>query len=186
MEYVAWALSVITALFVGGFLKSYMSKKGENLATKEDIAALTKITKEIEHTVSTKAWARDLRRKAAFDAMRKLGTLRTALQEIEYTHLPNEKGFVTHPAEQTEANKKFYSAYDDLVQAQMITAIVCGKAIDTGLERLLFASVTMVNEFHEQAWAEARQKHRVFLDDIDALLLLIRADLGIESDKQNQ
>jgi len=32
------ALSVLLALFIGGFLKSYMCKKGENLATHEDDA----------------------------------------------------------------------------------------------------------------------------------------------------
>lgn len=47
MEYVVWGLSVIAALFVGGFLKSYMSKKGENLATQEDVA-MEKLNAEID------------------------------------------------------------------------------------------------------------------------------------------
>jgi len=39
-HYALWALSIIASLFLGGFLKSYMGKKGENLATKEDIEVL--------------------------------------------------------------------------------------------------------------------------------------------------
>jgi hypothetical protein len=37
MQVVMWALSAIGGAFIGGFLHSYMSKKGENLATKEDL-----------------------------------------------------------------------------------------------------------------------------------------------------
>jgi hypothetical protein len=40
MQWILWPLSVLAALFVGGFLKSYFSKKGENLATHEDIQKL--------------------------------------------------------------------------------------------------------------------------------------------------
>jgi hypothetical protein len=38
--WILWSLTVIAALFVGGFLKSYMGKKGENLATHEEIQKL--------------------------------------------------------------------------------------------------------------------------------------------------
>jgi hypothetical protein len=62
----AWVLSVIAALFIGGFLRSYMSKKGENLATHEDInklidqvAAVTTTTKRIEANISTEMWQRE-------------------------------------------------------------------------------------------------------------------------------
>jgi hypothetical protein len=51
-----WTLSTILALFIGGFLKSYMSKKGENLATKEDIRELTRVQREIEAKISGELW----------------------------------------------------------------------------------------------------------------------------------
>jgi hypothetical protein len=45
MNYIGLAVSFIIGLFLNQFLPSYTSKKGENLATKEDIG---KITLEIE------------------------------------------------------------------------------------------------------------------------------------------
>ncbi len=52
MEWLNPIITVITALTLGLFLKnylpSYMSRKGENLATKEDIAKITKLTEEVK------------------------------------------------------------------------------------------------------------------------------------------
>ena len=45
MEFLLWVVTIISAWFIGHYFPSYMKKKGENLATKEDIG---KITKEIE------------------------------------------------------------------------------------------------------------------------------------------
>jgi hypothetical protein len=63
MENIAlWALSALVGSFVGSFLASYFKKKGENLATHEDIAllvdqvrAVTAATKEIEAKISNDA-----------------------------------------------------------------------------------------------------------------------------------
>lgn len=49
------------AFLIGLFassLRSYASKKGENLATKEDVAELTTIVREIEAKVSDDVWSR--------------------------------------------------------------------------------------------------------------------------------
>ena len=65
---ILWVLSLILALFIGGFWKSYMAKKGENLATHEDIdklveqvSAVTKATKDIEAKISSEVWDRQRR-----------------------------------------------------------------------------------------------------------------------------
>jgi hypothetical protein len=46
-----WLVTLICAA-AGAYLGSYLKKKGENLATKEDIAELTRATKEIEAKIS--------------------------------------------------------------------------------------------------------------------------------------
>jgi hypothetical protein len=54
------------------FIGSYSAKKGENLATKEDIAQLTKIAEGIRAEISDKYWDRqkqwEMRRDAVYDA----------------------------------------------------------------------------------------------------------------------
>ena len=56
MEILLWIVTVIAAWFIGRYFPSYMKKKAENLATKEDIG---KITKEIETVRSSLEIVRD-------------------------------------------------------------------------------------------------------------------------------
>jgi hypothetical protein len=52
------ATAVITVVVAGGgaYLGSYLKKKGENWATKEDVKELTRITKEIEAKITNEVW----------------------------------------------------------------------------------------------------------------------------------
>jgi hypothetical protein len=88
-----WALSVILALFIGGFLKSYMNKKGENLATHEDIdklvdqmKAVTEATKKIEAEISTGVWDKQkrwvMRREVLFAAAKRMSEVDDALLSL--------------------------------------------------------------------------------------------------------
>jgi hypothetical protein len=59
-----WVLTVLAGGFIG-FMAAYLKKKGENLATHEDITklvdqvrAVTTATKEIEAKISTEVWDR--------------------------------------------------------------------------------------------------------------------------------
>jgi hypothetical protein len=85
-----WALSVILALFIGGFLKSYMKQKGENLATHEDIdklvdqmKAVTEATKKIEAEISTGIWDKqkrwEMKREVLFEAAKRMSEVDDAL-----------------------------------------------------------------------------------------------------------
>ena len=65
------------------FIGSYAAKKGENLATKEDIAQLTKIAEEIRAEITDKVWDRqrqwELKRDAVLAAIRAYAALSSAL-----------------------------------------------------------------------------------------------------------
>jgi hypothetical protein len=93
-EVVAWGLATICAAFLGSFLPSYMKKKGENLATHEDIklltdqvAAVTSTAKEIEAKISSEVWDKqklwELKRDVLFRATERLAGLDDALLGIE-------------------------------------------------------------------------------------------------------
>jgi hypothetical protein len=65
MEHIAWVLLAALASAFGGYLGSYLKKKGENLATHEDLeklvhqmAATTEATKAIEARISDEMWNR--------------------------------------------------------------------------------------------------------------------------------
>src|ERR1039457_5932070 len=84
MELVAWGLTTLVTAFVGSYLASYLKKKGENLATHEDIGklveqmqAVTQATKEIEAKISNEVWNRqkqwEVRRDVIFETVKQLG-----------------------------------------------------------------------------------------------------------------
>lgn len=82
MQEITWSLSVIVALFIGGFLKSYMGKKGENLATKEDlqdlvnqVAKVTRAQEEIKQQITGEYRLWERRREFAYDVMKVTGVV---------------------------------------------------------------------------------------------------------------
>jgi hypothetical protein len=72
------------------FIGSYAAKKGENLATKEDIAQLTKIAEGIKAKISDEVWDRqkqwEMRRDVVFEVMRALGELQNALLNLSHIY----------------------------------------------------------------------------------------------------
>src|SRR5258708_33115157 len=93
MHYVMLGLAVAASGFLG-FLAGYMKKKGENLATHEDIAklveqmsAVTKATKDIEARISSDLWDRQKRwepkREVLFEATRRLADVEDGLLSID-------------------------------------------------------------------------------------------------------
>jgi hypothetical protein len=84
----------LVCFFLGGlivyvfkpFFGSYSAKKGENLATKEDIAQITKSQEEIKAQISDNVWDRQeqwkLKRDLVFDFIRALADLDRAINEF--------------------------------------------------------------------------------------------------------
>ncbi len=88
----------------GAFLGSYLKKKGENLATHEDVdklvdqvRAITTATKQIETKISSDFWDRqkqwELKREVLFDASKKLSELESKLRSLKtfWEHLVQGK-----------------------------------------------------------------------------------------------
>jgi hypothetical protein len=67
-KFASWFVASALGAGVGAYISSYLKKKGENLATHEDIdklidqvSAVTKATKQIEATISNETWQRERR-----------------------------------------------------------------------------------------------------------------------------
>src|SRR5215470_19211540 len=82
-EYLAVFITTTLGAGLGAYLVSYLKRKGENLATQEDISKLTQATKEIESKISTEMWDRqkrwELRRDVLFEVAKRLSELNHAL-----------------------------------------------------------------------------------------------------------
>lgn len=87
IETVALLALALIGSWLGGFFGTYFKKKGENLATKEDIEELTRRTKEIEAKIDDQVWDRqrqwELTRDGAIRLMEAQGKLDEANALVE-------------------------------------------------------------------------------------------------------
>jgi hypothetical protein len=93
-QFTIWALGSLVGAFFGSFLAGYLRKKGENLATHEDLDKLveqmkvtTEATKSIEARISGDVWDRqrqwELKRDTLLETVRSI-----AIQECEFRRDP--------------------------------------------------------------------------------------------------
>lgn len=118
MQYLYNFLIVFLALLVSHFIKpfigSYANKKGENLATKEDIAQLTKIAEGIRAKISDEVWDRqkqwEMRRDAVLDVVRAIGKLNQALISLNAENIGHE--FCRRNPEYKDQQDKTFVSYE--------------------------------------------------------------------------
>jgi hypothetical protein len=114
------------------FLGSYSAKKGENLATKEDIAQLTKITEGIKAKISDEVWDRqrqwEVRRDAVINTIRDISSLRDALAECcGAFNAPNMDY-------QKVTGTKYDECYTRFACSKLVVDAVAGKELTESLD----------------------------------------------------
>lgn len=140
------ALAVVPFLAAGAgaYFGSYLKKKGENLATHEDIdklvdqvRAVTTTTKEIEAKISDDVWDRqkrwEMKRDALFEVVRALGLVNDALTKLQATYQTDKQslaeGGPERPEKQIEVSSAWINAADGLERARLLTDLVCGDQV---------------------------------------------------------
>jgi len=101
---------ILVALVVCGgyFLASYVREKGKNLATKEDIDNITKVTEEIKAGISSDMWVKQRRRELKLEAANTMNRLLASFLV----------GEVKRPR---MASKAEAHAYDDIIAGSVGT-----------------------------------------------------------------
>ena len=134
-HWILYAISVLLALFVGGFLKSYVSRKGENLATHEDIQklvdqvrAVTATTEEIKATVSNEQREWQLKKELLRELTGQIATLRKECVDIvafaqKSMIAPTEHEREGILGEMNEARRRFRDAMHAFLSTQLIMRI---------------------------------------------------------------
>jgi hypothetical protein len=145
----------LIGLWIGSFVRPYLAKKGENLATHEDIdnlvdqvRAVTATTKKIEAEISVGVWDKqkrwDMKREVLFEAARRLSEVEAALlsywstmavnkvkQRDWATTAPTPAETLPWKATMTETLKKWGQTSTAFDETRMFVGIVCGReAID--------------------------------------------------------
>ena len=122
MDLSIWILIGVAVLLVKSFLPAYFNKKGENLATKEDIQDITTKVEDVKASIGSKLYVHQFRYQNEFmilkDLSEKLVGLRDSallLRPTLDTINPNESEEERKQkrlAKYDEASKAFYKLYE--------------------------------------------------------------------------
>jgi uncharacterized protein (DUF885 family) len=145
--YITWGLVTLVGILIG-YLTGYAKKKGENLATHEDInklvdqvRAVTTATKEIEAKISHDLWDRqkrwELRRDALFELMKRLGALKDSLTELISVHQTdlnmNWKDDPNRITNRIKVGQDWLDAASAFDNAILMVGVVCEPELKTSL-----------------------------------------------------
>jgi hypothetical protein len=185
-----WALSVIAALFLGSFLKPYLSRKAENLATKEDVAELTRIAKKIEADISNDVWSRqrqwELKKEVCFEVLKQLA--------LAQWHFPviTAQSDIFRLTDKPEIRDKAYldlakshDALHDMITAIGQTMLLAQATCDQKVWKTLEVAHDSIAAFGSASLAREVDDNEVRAKTIDAKVAIksavaaIREDLGI-------
>jgi hypothetical protein len=163
-----WAFVAVLLLFWRSFLPGYLNKKGENLATHEDIdkvldqvRAVTTTTKEIEAKISNEVWDRqkrwELKRDAIFEGAKRVSSAYDAfsrLHSVYNTDLKSGRKDEPHRIEErVGVAREWNEAANRLEEAALLVGLACGVKLQN---LLLGLSTNMRRAVHEMNnWQEA-------------------------------
>ena len=128
---------------LAGYLTGYAKKKGENLATKEDmndvleqVSAVTATTKRIEAEISNDVWDRqkrwELKRDTLLQAARRMADTQDSILKLEgVLKVETESAKAGTPRDmsqqQNEALTKWSAARTAADETALLVGVVCGK-----------------------------------------------------------
>lgn len=172
---------------IGAYVGAYLKKKGENLATHEDVeklvdqvAAITQTTKEIEAKISNEVWNRqrrwEMKRDALVEAMKVLGDVETAMSLL---HLSNTGGPKTTLTKE-EAAEMWNDALAKFKRSRILASIVCSDDVNEAfrkLEEFMITSIRSITRRESPAWFPEFRSH------LSSLIDLVRNDLMPRSDE---
>jgi hypothetical protein len=178
--------------FVGGWLGSfvgaYLKKKGQNLATHEDlnklveqVAAVTKTTKEIEAKISDEVWGRqrlwEMKRDAFFALVKAETAAKDALitlssvWEVVRAQPPDDPNSTEAVL---KASRSWWAACGDFESAGAQAHLVCGPDVAKQLDSLTLFLRQTVSKLSECDV----DYHAKFREEREALLAAVRKDLA--------
>ncbi|MGH9599460.1 MAG: hypothetical protein ACRD27_06320 [Terracidiphilus sp.] len=173
----------------GAYLGAYLKRKGENLATKQDIGELTKTTEEIKAKISDDVWDRqkqwEMRRDAILEANRAMHELDTALARFDSAHRSSGKGGISIPPELTFPDRlkkaeRCEACRVDFRRAKFVTDLVAGEEIKDRLHEYYEEAVRILNEIEkEDAAYFTPERTKAFADKRNEVTEAAQKELNI-------
>jgi len=190
-------LLLLNACLVGVaiYLSSYLKKKAENLATREEFrelekqtAALTRITTKIETEVKAELWDRqkrwELKREVLFELARRVTAVFDILKNLEnllQTQIKNPSTPGDIWAQKTiEENEKWFKAMSALRESQLFVGITCGKKVVEAVDNYITLTTTIAAKVHKKDSQIFRSSASLLFELQDGIRNALREELGID------
>jgi hypothetical protein len=192
ISYPGIALTSLICAGIGSYLGSYLKKKGENLATHEDldklveqVAAVTQATKSIEAAISDDVWDRqkrwELKREVLFEAARRLAEIDNALRYLNtVSRFAHQQKVAVGFEEKRKAQERWHKAETAILETMLLVEIVCGNETIAAFQNfgsLAYGIVVKVSEKDFEAYAESEES---FAKTLSAARAAIRKELKID------
>jgi hypothetical protein len=191
-------LSFLVGVVLTPYLRGYSAKKGENLATHEDIeklvaqvSAVTQTAKEIESKISGELWNKqkhwEMKRDVIFEISKKMSAVNDAFVSLysmhDYYRTQAQNGQTVDELKKAEVIRNvtvnFRKAADAYDPALALVTIVCGLELHQALRGFSIFTRRLVSQIQENPsfYIESREEMTKRLIRIQELL---RKELGID------
>jgi hypothetical protein len=194
-HFLTWFLSALGGAFVGSFVAGYLRKKGENLATHEDLdklivqmKATTEATKAIEARISDEVWNKqrqwELKREIIIQLIRSLSATENALMELYSIHaatLPNIQELIAVRLQERLSKTDLWNAANlELDNARVIAALVAGKDLSKAMFGATYA-IRLAGKSILIGDTGKFDKHQVIISKLQhGVLVAAQKELGLE------
>lgn len=186
---------LLTLVLAGGgaFFGAYFKEKGKNLATQEDIgkvveqvAAVTKTTKEIEAKISSEVWDRqkrwELKRDVLFELAKRVAAIFDILGNLNTAYATartqSENPFVVE--HRVESNQKWFDALAALEESKLFVNAICDKHLQDAVETFNYRAVKIAYEINKNDPDIFRKSHPELRRLGDAVVDAVRKELGVK------
>lgn len=188
------ALIFLVGFFCHSFLPSYMKKKGENLATKEDIkdlaaqtALLTQTAKDIEAQISDKVWNKqrqwEMKRDALVSAVQALGRADAGLLLLASAYTMARKHGEDVWAQKVGETKL---AWSDLIntfdEKRFAAELICTKELASAMRAAAIEIRLSAKKVFNEKIDDYGVISKPIQEKIGKVRELVRSELGIESE----
>jgi hypothetical protein len=188
---------VALASLIGAYFGAYFKRKGENLATHEDLdklieqmSAVTETTENIKAAISDDVWDRqkqwEMRRDVVFEAVRALGELQKAASELRSFHpsLTSEVKDPRDPARSIWLEKQvtFSTCDARAASAMSLAAMVVGEKLSNVLGECVqeIHSIALKTLEGDTAYAATSGAKKVLAEKVKAVNSAARWELKLD------
>jgi hypothetical protein len=177
----------------GAYLGSYLKKKGENLATHEDIDKLadqvrtiTSLSKTIEARISDEFWQNqrrwEVKRDTIFEAMKKFGELEAAVALLAGNVSAYQEGMISPQllVDRKELRRELNVALKGFGIAKNLVTLACGDDANRVLSSIQLEVRKISNQLLGDGTVDRETLFQGFAVLMPSIYEYLRKELGIE------